>query len=114
MTLRAIGEWVRHLKYGRQFKATQIDVSDPSDLIGYINLLATTKIPGLGPANAKKLVDHWGLDVLQHLGNADDLKRAGILNWLISDILDYHLKNLTQYTYNCTAIIAAINACKRD
>ncbi len=99
-SLRAIGEWVYHSKYGKQFKATQIDVSDPKNLNGYINFLANAGIPGLGQSYAKKLVDFFGLDVQQHLGNADDLKRAGIPDRLIPSIIEYHEKNHDKTEYN--------------
>lgn len=98
--LRAVGGWVHDAKHGSQFKAKQIDVSDPSNLNGYINFLANAGIPGLGHAYAKKLVDFFGLDVQQHLGNADDLKRAGIPDRLIPSIIKYHKKNHDKTEYN--------------
>lgn len=68
-SVKAVGHWVRHEQYGLQFSATSIVHSSPSSPAGIIRFLSSGVIRGVGPVNAKRIVDHFGaetLDVLSH------------------------------------------------
>ncbi|HZK34088.1 MAG TPA: ATP-dependent RecD-like DNA helicase [Bacillota bacterium] len=58
------GEWVTHPDYGLQFKMVTYNSLAPSTTVGMENYLASGLINGVGPSTAKKLVEHFGLDVL--------------------------------------------------
>ncbi|MCR4401999.1 MAG: ATP-dependent RecD-like DNA helicase [Firmicutes bacterium] len=58
------GEWVDHPKHGRQFKVESYESIAPATLKGIERYLGSGLIKGIGPATAKKLVSHFGLDAL--------------------------------------------------
>lgn len=58
------GEWVVHPEYGRQFKVASHEVAAPVTLEGIEKYLGSGLIKGIGPATAKRLVQHFGLDTL--------------------------------------------------
>lgn len=62
--IRLEGEWVNHPDYGPQFKMINYSSAAPSTVTGLINYLSSGLIKGVGEATARKLVDHFGLDVL--------------------------------------------------
>ncbi len=62
--VRLTGEWVRHPEYGRQLKMETYVTVAPSTLTGMENYLASGLIKGVGPSTARKLIEHFGLDVL--------------------------------------------------
>lgn len=62
--VRLTGDWVTHPDYGLQFKMKTYEVAAPSTLVGMENYLASGLIKGVGPSTAKKLVEHFGLNVL--------------------------------------------------
>ncbi|HOB20997.1 MAG TPA: helix-hairpin-helix domain-containing protein, partial [Candidatus Atribacteria bacterium] len=62
--VRLTGEWVRHPEYGRQLKMETYSTVAPSTLTGMENYLASGLIKGVGPSTARKLIEHFGLDVL--------------------------------------------------
>ena len=59
------GNWTTHPDYGEQFKAEYYETVMPSDEESIIKYLSSGIISGIREATAKKLVDHFGLDVLQ-------------------------------------------------
>lgn len=68
-SIKAVGRWIRHEQYGLQFSATSITHSSPSSPAGIIRFLSSGVVRGVGPVNAKRIVDHFGaetLDVLSH------------------------------------------------
>jgi exodeoxyribonuclease V alpha subunit len=63
------GTWKTHPSYGRQFDVSEYTVDRPSDLVGMQKYLESGLIRGVGPATAKKIVDHFGertLEILDH------------------------------------------------
>jgi len=58
------GEWVTHPQYGKQFKATQIEILKPSTLLGVERYLASGLIRGVGPATARLIVQEFGVKAL--------------------------------------------------
>src|SRR5690554_4289308 len=62
--VRLEGEWTTHPDYGRQLKMQNYSSATPSTIVGLTNYLASGLIKGVGEATAKKLVQHFGMDVL--------------------------------------------------
>jgi exodeoxyribonuclease V alpha subunit len=62
--VRLTGEWTTHPEYGQQLKMeTYIPVA-PASTVGMENYLASGLIKGVGAHTARKLVEHFGMDVL--------------------------------------------------
>jgi exodeoxyribonuclease V alpha subunit len=65
--VRLSGEWTVHRDYGRQLKVEKLEALAPAGLAGLERYLGSGLIKGIGPATAKKLVEHFGEDVLEVL-----------------------------------------------
>ena len=61
------GEWIESKKYGRQFQCSAYQIRKPDSLLGLERYLGSGLIRGVGPSTAKKLVDHFGMDILEVL-----------------------------------------------
>ncbi|MGP1575345.1 SF1B family DNA helicase RecD2 [Selenomonas sp.] len=59
------GEWVRHPRFGEQFKASSFRVSAPTSLAGIERFLASGAIAGVGEAMAHRLVQRFGKETLE-------------------------------------------------
>ena len=68
-SIRAVGHWIRHEQYGLQFSATTIAHSSPTSPAGIIRFLSSGVIRGVGPVNAKRIVDHFGAETLNVLSH---------------------------------------------
>jgi exodeoxyribonuclease V alpha subunit len=64
------GEWSTHPKFGRQFVAAQCTVELPQSVQGIEKYLASGLIKGIGPAFAKRLVQHFGEKTLDIIDQA--------------------------------------------
>ncbi|MFZ5353336.1 MAG: ATP-dependent RecD-like DNA helicase [Bacillota bacterium] len=62
--IKALGKWVQHPDYGKQFKVETYSTVTPSTLNGIEKYLASGLISGIGPHTAKKMVERFGLDTL--------------------------------------------------
>ncbi|PTY03639.1 ATP-dependent RecD-like DNA helicase [Verrucomicrobia bacterium LW23] len=65
----AEGQWVADAEHGRQLKADVIRSTPPVSLDGIERYLGSGLIKGIGPVYAKKLVKHFGanvLDIIEH------------------------------------------------
>jgi exodeoxyribonuclease V alpha subunit len=62
--LAAEGWWVRDKEHGLQFKATTLKTVPPTTAEGIERYLGSGLVKGIGPILAKKLVGHFGADVL--------------------------------------------------
>lgn len=62
--IEAEGEMVHNSKYGDQFNAKEVTILKPSTALAVERYLASGVIRGIGPATAKKIVDHFGSDTL--------------------------------------------------
>jgi exodeoxyribonuclease V alpha subunit len=63
------GEWVRHAKYGEQFKVQSYHTAVPATVYGIRKYLGSGLIKGLGPKMAERIVKKFGkktLDVIEH------------------------------------------------
>ncbi len=58
------GNWTTHPDYGEQFKAEYYETVMPSDEESIIKYLGSGIVQGIREATAKKLVEHFGCDVL--------------------------------------------------
>jgi len=62
--VRLTGEWTTHPDYGHQLKMETYMPVAPASTVGMGNYLASGLIKGVGAHTAKKLVEHFGMDVL--------------------------------------------------
>jgi exodeoxyribonuclease V alpha subunit len=67
--LTADGWWVRDKEHGLQFKAKILKTIPPTTSEGVERYLASGFVKGIGPVLAKKLVTHFGADVLGVIGD---------------------------------------------
>jgi exodeoxyribonuclease V alpha subunit len=65
----AKGWWVRDKEHGLQFKATVLKAVPPTTSEGVERYLAGGFVKGVGPVLAKKLVSHFGAEVLEVIEN---------------------------------------------
>jgi len=63
------GIWKHHPSFGRQFDVGEYELSVPKDLKGIKRYLASGTIKGIGPVNAKRIVDKFGFDTLSVIDN---------------------------------------------
>ena len=63
--VEAIGHFVNHPTYGRQFKAETITPKMPATAGAILKYLSSGAIKGIGPATARRLVDAFGSDTLR-------------------------------------------------
>ncbi|MCL6589541.1 MAG: ATP-dependent RecD-like DNA helicase [Firmicutes bacterium] len=58
------GVWTQHKEYGEQFQIEEWESKVPQTLTGIERFLGSGLLKGVGPATAKKIVRHFGLDSL--------------------------------------------------
>ena len=69
------GWWVRDKEHGLQFKAQALKATPPTTIEGVERYLGGGFVKGVGPVLAKKLVSHFGAEVLKVIGeNPGDLE----------------------------------------
>ncbi|WP_102401172.1 ATP-dependent RecD-like DNA helicase [Haloimpatiens massiliensis] len=68
-TLYMKGEWVKHPKFGQQFKVQSCEEIIPNSLEGIEKYLASGIISGIGSVTAKKIVGRFGEETLNVLDN---------------------------------------------
>ena len=67
--LRVTGTWSNHASYGPQLKIELCERLKPDTTEELIEYLASGMFKGIGPSKAKKLVKHFGMDVLKVIKN---------------------------------------------
>jgi len=67
--IRAAGRWVVDRLHGRQFRADALEAVLPDSLEGIEKFLGSGLVKGIGPVYAKKLVEHFGKDVMDVIEN---------------------------------------------
>jgi len=70
--LQMTGEWVRHPKYGEQFRIEQYQSSIPVTADGIRIYLGSGMIKGLGPVMARRIVKKFGRDTLKIIEGATE------------------------------------------
>ena len=63
-SLKLEGKYVTHQEYGRQFKVETFEKIMPETLESLERYLGNGTIKGVGPATAKRIVDHFGQETL--------------------------------------------------
>lgn len=63
-SIKAVGNFVEHPEYGRQFKIVTFEKTMPETLEALEKYLSNGKIKGLGPATAKKIIQTFGEDTI--------------------------------------------------
>lgn len=64
-SLRLRGVWTEHPRYGKQFQVRDYSVLLPATLEGLRKYLGSGLIRGIGPVNARRIVDTFGLHTLE-------------------------------------------------
>lgn len=59
------GNWVEHIRYGKQFKVETANISYPTTDAGIIKYLGSGTIHGIGPVTAKRIVSRFGERTLE-------------------------------------------------
>jgi len=63
-SLRLRGIWTTHPKYGKQFEVQSYTVQLPATVEGIRKYLGSGLVKGIGPVNAGRIVDYFGLKTL--------------------------------------------------
>src|SRR5512143_1253619 len=64
-SLRLVGFWGSHPRYGRQFEVQSYTTVLPAPVQGIRRYLGSGLIKGIGPTMAERMVDHFGLAILE-------------------------------------------------
>jgi exodeoxyribonuclease V alpha subunit len=64
-SLRLVGRWSSHPKYGRQFEVESYTTLLPATIQGIQRYLGSGLVKGIGPVFAERIVGHFGLDTLR-------------------------------------------------
>jgi exodeoxyribonuclease V alpha subunit len=76
-TMDFYGNWTHHPKFGEQFKAVKAVELKPASANALEKYLGSGLIKGIGPAFAKRIVDHFGKDTLDvfdtHIEKLDEV-----------------------------------------
>lgn len=65
VTMKFSGSWIKHPKFGKQFKCTSCQEVPPATTEAVIRYLSSGFFPGIGPVTAKKIVKYFGDDALE-------------------------------------------------
>ena len=63
-SLKLVGRWSSHPKYGRQFEVESFTTVLPATIQGIQRYLGSGLVKGVGPVFAERIVAHFGLDTL--------------------------------------------------
>lgn len=64
-TMKFMGHWSNHPKFGRQFTATSAEECKPASAAALEKYLGSGLIKGVGPKTAKRIVSHFGTRTLE-------------------------------------------------
>ena len=64
-SLRLVGRWSSHPRYGRQFEVESYTTVLPATIQGIERYLGSGLIKGIGPRTAGRIVGHFGVDTLR-------------------------------------------------
>ena len=71
-TVRAMGSWTVHPKFGRQFKAEYYEKELPATESSILRYLSSRTVRGIGPALASRIVGRFGVDSFDVIENHPD------------------------------------------
>src|SRR3954454_14205836 len=69
-SLRLVGRWGSHPRYGRQFEVDSYTTVLPATVQGIERYLGSGLIKGIGPRMATRIVGHFGADTLRVIEEA--------------------------------------------
>tara|TARA_B100000963_G_scaffold349582_1_gene358814 strand:+ start:83 stop:2383 length:2301 start_codon:yes stop_codon:yes gene_type:complete len=69
VTMKFSGSWIKHPKFGKQFKCSSCQEIPPATTEAVIRYLSSGFFPGIGPVTAKKIVKYFGDDALDVFRN---------------------------------------------
>src|SRR3954454_14543215 len=69
-SLRLVGRWGSHPKYGRQFEVESYTTVLPATIQGIERYLGSGLIKGIGPRTAARIVGNFGVDTLRVIEKA--------------------------------------------
>ena len=72
---RFTGDWVKHARYGEQFKCEACEPITPTTLLGIERFLASGAVKGVGSKTAKEIVAAFGEDTLTVLSQTPERLR---------------------------------------
>ncbi|MBU1249436.1 MAG: ATP-dependent RecD-like DNA helicase [Proteobacteria bacterium] len=89
-TVEVSGEWKTHPKFGRQLEVASFTQARPATENGVIKFLASSAIKGIGPAIAERMVEQFGVEVLDVLDTEPEklIKIRGISKSKLVDIVE--------------------------
>lgn len=64
-----VGKWIKHEKFGYQFKADCYSIIPPSSEKGIVNFLSGKNFKGIGKVQAQRIVDTFGSKTIQIIEN---------------------------------------------
>jgi exodeoxyribonuclease V alpha subunit len=70
--IQACGDWTQHARFGRQFSITAYQSVKPGSAEGIERFLASGAIKGIGKAMASRIVEHFGKEALEILGESPE------------------------------------------
>ena len=101
------GIWKEHPKFGRQFEVEHFEQTMPATELGVIKYLASPAVPGVGEAIARRLVDRFGIEVLDVLDSEPErlLTVTGISKGKLEKIVEAwdkqrEIKNLILFLHS--------------
>ena len=68
-TIKALGDFVTHPQFGRQFRVEYYEKQLPSSTTAILKYLASGTVKGIGPVTARRIVDKYGEDTFEVLEN---------------------------------------------
>jgi exodeoxyribonuclease V alpha subunit len=71
-SLRLVGRWGSHPRYGRQFEVDSYTTVLPATIQGIERYLGSGLIKGIGPRTATRIVEHFGVDTLRVIEEAPE------------------------------------------
>ena len=70
--ITALGQWVTHPQYGRQFKVETYEKVLPAEEGDILRYLASGAVKGVGPRTAQRIVDKFGTDSFEVISDHPD------------------------------------------
>ena len=71
-SIKALGEWVVHPNYGRQFKVSYFEKQLPATTATILKYLSSKNVKGIGPKTAKSIVEAFKEDTFDVIENHPD------------------------------------------
>ena len=67
--ISAVGEWVTHASFGRQFKVQAFEKQLPADSNAILKYLQSRAVKGIGPTTAERIVEKFGEETFDVIEN---------------------------------------------